>query len=204
FMLIVVGLSMLGAPLVARAGQVLGDWVDRRVGQAPHPDGSFSDMQGHVLIAGYGRVGHLVGRMLQAQHVPFVAIESDARLIARHRDEGVPLVFGDASRPELLGKLRLSEARAVVLTMDDTAAAVHAVHGIRQVMPDIRIIARARDEKHALTLLDAGASVVVPEALEASLKLADAVLGTLGVSPEDCAQQLDEQRALCMAALRDN
>lgn len=71
-------------------------------------------------------------------------------------------------------------------------------------MPDIRIIARARDEKHALTLLDAGASVVVPEALEASLKLADAVLGTLGVSPEDCAQQLDEQRALCMAALRDN
>ena len=204
FMLIVVGLSMLGAPLVARAGHVLGDWVDRRVGQAPHPEGSFSHMQGHVLIAGYGRVGHLVGRMLQAQHVPFVAIESDARLIARHRDEGVPLVFGDASRPELLGKLRLSEARAVVLTMDDTAAAVHAVHGIRQVMPDIRIIARARDEKHALTLLDAGASVVVPEALEASLKLADAVLGTLGVSPEDCAQQLDEQRALCMAALRDN
>lgn len=204
FMLIVVGLSMLAAPLVARAGKWLGDWVDRRAGQAPPPEGLFSEMQGHVLIAGYGRVGHLVGRMLQAQNVSFVAIESDARLIARHRDEGVPLVFGDASRPELLGKLKLSQARAVVLTMDDTAAAIHAVHGIRRLMPDIRIIARARDEKHALILLDAGASVVVPETLEASLKLADSVLGTLGVSPETSARLLNEQRERCMAALRDN
>ena len=205
FMLIVVGLSMLAAPLVARAGKLLGDWVDRRSGQAqPHTEGSFSGMQGHVLIAGYGRVGHLVGRMLQAQNVSFVAIESDARLIARHRGEGVPLVFGDASRPELLGKLKLLQARAVVLTMDDTAAAIHAVHGIRRLMPDIRIIARARDEKHALILLDAGASVVVPETLEASLKLADSVLETLGVSPEKSAQLLEEQRERCMAALRDN
>jgi CPA2 family monovalent cation:H+ antiporter-2 len=205
FMLIVVGLSMLAAPLVARAGKLLGDWVDRRSGQTqPHTEGAFSGMQGHVLIAGYGRVGHLVGRMLQAQNVTFVAIESDARLIARHRGEGVPLVFGDASRPELLGKLKLSQARAVVLTMDDTAAAIHAVHGIRRLMPDIRIIARARDEKHALKLLNAGASVVVPETLEASLKLADSVLETLGVSPEESAQLLDEQRERCMAALRDN
>ncbi len=205
FMLIVVGLSMLAAPLVARAGKLLGDWVDRRSGQTqPHTEGFFSGMQGHVLIAGYGRVGHLVGRMLQAQNVSFVAIESDARLIARHRGEGVPLVFGDASRPELLGKLKLSQAQAVVLTMDDTAAAIHAVHGIRQLMPNIRIIARARDEKHALILLDAGASVVVPETLEASLKLAESVLETLGVSPEESAQLLDEQRERCMAALRDN
>jgi monovalent cation:H+ antiporter-2, CPA2 family len=205
FMLIVVGLSMLAAPLVARAGKLLGDWVDRRSRQTlPHNEGSFSGMQGHVLIAGYGRVGHLVGRMLQAQNVSFVAIESDARLIARHRGEGEPLVFGDASRPELLSKLKLMDAQAVVLTMDDTAAAIHAVHGIRRLMPNIRIIARARDEKHALKLLDAGASAVVPETLEASLKLADAVLETLGVSPEESARLLDEQRQRCMAALRDS
>jgi monovalent cation:H+ antiporter-2, CPA2 family len=116
----------------------------------------------------------------------------------------VPLVFGDASRPELLSKLQLMEAQAVVLTMDDTAAAIHAVHGIRRLMPDIRIIARARDEKHALKLLDAGASAVVPETLEASLKLADAVLETLGVSPEESERLLDEQRQRCMAALRDS
>jgi monovalent cation:H+ antiporter-2, CPA2 family len=205
FMLIVVGLSMLAAPLVARAGKLLGDWVDRRSRQTlPHNEGSFSGMQGHVLIAGYGRVGHLVGRMLQAQNVSFVAIESDARLIARHRGEGEPLVFGDASRPESLSKLKLMDAQAVVLTMDDTAAAIHAVHGIRRLMPNIRIIARARDEKHALKLLDAGASAVVPETLEASLKLADAVLETLGVSPEESARLLDEQRQRCMAALRDS
>lgn len=204
FMLIVVGLSMLAAPLVARAGKLLGDALDRRTGKNATPDEApLGVLHGHVLIAGYGRVGRLVAQMLQSQAVSFVAIENDARLIARHRGDGVPLVFGDASRPELLSKLKLSQAQAVVLTMDDTAAAVHAVHGIRRLMPTIEIIARARDEAHAQKLLDAGASVVVPETLESSLKLADSVLATLGVSGEESARLLDVERERCMAALRD-
>ena len=91
-------------------------------------------------------------------------------------------MFGDASRPELLRKLRLDQARAVVLTMDHTAAAIHAVHGIRRMVPMMRIIARAR-EKHALLLREASASVVVPETLESSLKLTGWVLETLGIPP---------------------
>lgn len=205
FMLIVVGVSMLVAPVAARLGQSLGDNIDRRAAP-PSPDGADTELGvlgGHVIIAGFGRVGQMVGQMLAEQGVSFVAIENDAKLIAHQRKAGVPLVFGDASRPELLRKLRIDQARAVVLTMDHTAAAVHAVHGIRRLVPMMRIIARARDEKHALLLREAGASVVVPETLESSLKLTGWVLETLGVPPDASLRLLEQERERRIVALRD-
>ena len=203
FMLIVVGVSMLVAPVVARLGQSLGDNIDRRAAPPAPEDMEVGELGGHVIIAGYGRVGQMVGQMLAEQGVAFVAIENDARLIAHQRKAGVPLVFGDASRPELLRKLRIDQARAVVLTMDHTAAAIHAVQGIRRLMPMMRIIARARDEKHALLLREAGASVVVPETLESSLKLTGWVLETLGVPPDAAMRLLEQERERRIVALRD-
>ena len=203
FMLIVVGVSMLVAPVVARLGQSLGDNIDRRAAPPAPEDMEVGELGGHVIIAGYGRVGQMVGQMLAEQGVAFVAIENDAQLIAHQRKAGVPLVFGDASRPELLRKLRIDQARAVVLTMDHTAAAIHAVQGIRRLMPMMRIIARARDEKHALLLREAGASVVVPETLESSLKLTGWVLETLGVPPDAAMRLLEQERERRIMALRD-
>ncbi|TXH88636.1 cation:proton antiporter [Thauera aminoaromatica] len=204
FMLIVVGVSMLAAPVVARLGQSLGDGIDRRIAPpAEANDAELGELGGHVIIAGYGRVGQLVGQMLEEQGVGYVAIENNAQLIAHQRKAGVPLVFGDASRPELLRKLRLDQARAVVLTMDHTAAAIHAVHGIRRMVPMMRIIARARDEKHALLLREAGASVVVPETLESSLKLTGWVLETLGIPPDAALRLVELERERRIVALRD-
>lgn len=203
FMLIVVGVSMLAAPVVARLGQSLGDNIDRRAAPPAPEDTELGELGGHVIIAGYGRVGQMVGQMLAEQGVAFVAIENDAQLIAHQRKAGVPLVFGDASRPELLRKLRIDQARAVVLTMDHTAAAIHAVQGIRRLMPMMRVIARARDEKHALLLREAGASVVVPETLESSLKLTGWVLETLGVPPDATLRLLEQERERRIVALRD-
>ena len=204
FMLIVVGVSMLAAPVVARLGQSLGDHIDRRIAPpAEEEDTELGELDGHVIIAGYGRVGQLVGQMLEEQGVSYVAIENNAQLIAHQRKAGVPLVFGDASRPELLRKLRLDQARAVVLTMDHTAAAIHAVHGIRRMVPMMRIIARARDEKHALLLREAGASVVVPETLESSLKLTGWVLETLGIPPDAALRLVEQERERRIIALRD-
>ena len=205
FMLIVVGVSMLAAPVVARLGQSLGDAIDRRIA-TPEPEGEdtgIGELYGHVIIAGYGRVGQLVGQMLDQQGVRYVAIENNAQLVAHQRKAGTPLVFGDASRSELLRKLRIDEARVVVLTMDHTAAAIHAVHAVRRMVPMMRIIARARDEKHALLLREAGASVVVPETLESSLKLTSWVLETLGVPPEAALRQLEQERERRIVALRD-
>ena len=204
FMLIVVGVSMLAAPLVAHLGQRLGDWLERRtVVQQPLGEAEFGDLRGHVIMAGYGRVGQMVGQLLRSQGVPFVVIENNASLLAQYRQLGAPVVFGDASRPELLGKLHLESAQAVVLTMDDTSAAVHAVHAVRGLAPDVHITARARDERHARTLLDAGATLVVPETLESSLKVADSVLQVMGVSPEVSGDLLAQERERCLAALRE-
>ena len=204
FMLIVVGVSMLIAPLVARLGQGLGDAIDRRMPPTRLPeDVALGALDGHVIIAGYGRVGQMVGQMLAEQGVRFVAIEHDAKTVALHRKAGAALIFGDASRPELLRKLHIERARAVVLTMDHTAAATHAVQGIRRSEPRMYIIARSRDEKHALLLREAGASIVVPETLESSLKLAGSVLETLGVPPDATARLLEQERERRIMALRD-
>ena len=204
FMLIVVGVSMLVAPLVARLGQGLGDAIDRRIPPSRLPeDVALGELDGHVIIAGYGRVGQMVGQMLAEQGVRFVAIEHDAKAVALHRKAGAALIFGDASRPELLRKLHIERARAVVLTMDHTAAATHAVQGIRRIEPRMYIIARSRDEKHALLLREAGASIVVPETLESSLKLAGSVLETLGVPPDATARLLEQERERRIMALRD-
>ena len=132
FMLLVVGFSMLLTPLAAKLGNMLGDWLDHRLGQrgdppaVPQPEA----LSGHVIIAGYGRVGETIGQILARHHVQFVAVEHDPKLVARRRHLGAPVFYGDASRPDLLRRLHLEEAAAVVLTMDQTRAAMHAVEGI--------------------------------------------------------------------------
>jgi len=136
----------------------------------------------------------MIGELLDEQGIPHVAIETDAKLVARQRAKGAPVYFGDASRPELLRKFHLERAVAVVLTMDHTAAAVHAVKGVRATSPNIRIAARARDEAHAATLRDAGASVVIPETLESGLQLAGSVFETLGVPGDVATRLLDQER----------
>ena len=196
FMLLVVGLSMLATPLLARLGQTLGNAIDRRSGQ--HASAmQISDpeaMRNHVILAGFGRVGQLVGELLSELGVAYCAIESNPTLVARHRARGLPVVFGDASNPEMLRRLHLDRAGAVILTMDQTAPAVHAVRGLRSMSPDIPVLARARDEKHALALREAGADVGIPETLESSLQLAAGALARLGVPDEAARMMLDRVR----------
>ena len=205
FMLVVVGFSMFAAPLAARVGQRIGDAIDRRlVPREADPGDEFIALEGHVIIAGYGRVGQMVGQILARQGVTFVAVERDARLVAGHRGSGLSLVYGDASRPELLRKLHVEKARAVVLTMDHTAAAVHAVQGVCRLVPAMQVVARARDEKHALVLREAGAAVVVPETLESGLQLAGSALEILGVPGEAAARLLEQERELRIVTLRES
>jgi CPA2 family monovalent cation:H+ antiporter-2 len=203
FMLLVVGLSMLVTPPLSLVGRRLGDAIDARVGRLPaqEDDRGLQQISGHVVIAGYGRVGQLIGELLGAQGIPHVAIENDAKRVARQRAKGAPVYFGDASRPELLRKFHLERAVAVVLTMDHTAAALHAVKGIRATSPTIRIVARARDEVHAATLRDAGASIVIPETLESGLQLAGSVFDTLGVPGEVASRLLEIERKRRIGAM---
>jgi CPA2 family monovalent cation:H+ antiporter-2 len=144
----------------------------------------------------------MVGQMLAEQGATYVGIEHDARLVARMREAGVPLTYGDASHPELLRRLHVQHARAVVLTMDQTAAALNAVKAVRRIEPHLSIFARARDEKHALILREAGASVVVPETLESSLQLTGFVLESIGMPGDATGRLLEQERERRLVALR--
>ena len=134
-----------------------------------------------VMIVGYGRVGRLVSDMLTHHAVPWTAIERDTRLVERARREGKTLFFGDASRPELLRRCGLDTAPALVVTMDSPDGAEAVVTAARECRPDLVIVARARDARHAGRLYALGVTDAVPETIEASLQLSESLLVDLGV-----------------------
>lgn len=197
FMLIVAGLSMAVTPLMARrARQLSAHLEDRATTVSPHDRGlpaADGGLSGHVVIAGYGRVGEMLGSLLDGQSVPHVAIEADAAQVARYREDGAAVYFGDASRTEMLDRVGLSRAVAFVVTMDSAAAAERIVTAVRAARPDLPIFARARDTQHARRLLAAGATRAVPETVEASLQLGEALLAGAGL-PEDAAHAVVELR----------
>ncbi|HEX2801634.1 MAG TPA: NAD(P)-binding protein, partial [Phenylobacterium sp.] len=134
-----------------------------------------------IIIAGYGRVGQLVGDMLTRHGRSWVAAERDARAVEAARRSGETLYYGDAARPEFLIRCGLGDAPALVVTMDDPERAEAIVAIARELRPDLTIVARARDARHAQRLYDLGATDAVPETVEASLQLSEALLVEIGV-----------------------
>lgn len=203
--MLAVGLSLFVTPLLARIGHMIGE---RWSGQV-HPaaaqltDTELDAARGRVIIAGFGRVGQQLAKLLTAQNIPYVAFENDAKLVSQLHADGVPVFFGNAARPELLRRVHAGDAPAIVLTMDHPASALQAVRGIRREFPDVRLFARSRDEKHARDLKRAGANVVVPETLEASLQLSAFVLEGMGMDERIVDDIVDRERDDFAAALED-
>jgi monovalent cation:H+ antiporter-2, CPA2 family len=170
-----IGLTI--TPLLAKLGAVLA----RRVDQVEIP----SDDDGGVartIIVGGGRVGRLVADMMQTHAKPYVMIDTNPDLVAAAKRDGYRATFGDAARGDALARLGVETAPAVVLTMDEPVLAQRLVTKLRQSYPDLLIVARARDTDHAAALYRAGASHAVPETLESSLQLSEAVLVDIGVA----------------------
>jgi len=190
FMLLVVSLSLLATPLFARWGQRLGATLDARrspaVAQADQASKlTLPDVTGHVVVIGYGRVGQLLGQVFTQQRVPYVAVEHDVERVARLRANGAPIYYGNAGRPDLLHKLGLDRSACLVVTMDQPAAAMRVVQNARKQYPALPIYARSHDEQHAQELREAGATMVVPETLEAGLLLTSFALAALGLPDGD-------------------
>lgn len=190
FWQIVTAIGLTITPLLARLGQV----VARRV--EPHPpepeDGDADEPR--VIVVGCGRVGRLVADMLKVHGRPYVAIDSDSDVVGRCRREGYNAVFANAARPEALQRLGVEQAPAVILTMDEPILAQRITRKLRAAHPDLPIIARARDADHAAELYRSGASTAVPETLEASLQLSEAVLVDLGVAMGPVIASIHEKR----------
>jgi CPA2 family monovalent cation:H+ antiporter-2 len=189
----VTALGLTLTPLLATLGRSAARRVERDEGAGSAELEPTRDRPRTVVI-GYGRVGRLVTEMLAVHDRPFVAVDSDIDNVTAARKEGVPVIYGDASRPEFLDTLSLGHASALVLTMDDPVQTVRLVKRVRAWCPDLVIVARARDAAHAAELYRAGASDAVPETLESSLQLSEAVLTDLGMAVGPVIASIHEKR----------
>ncbi|HET9336471.1 MAG TPA: cation:proton antiporter [Sphingomicrobium sp.] len=184
-----VGLTI--TPLLASLGRLMA----RRVDRAALATDDHGPTAGKTIIFGFGRVGRMIAEMLQEHGRPYLAVDSDIDGFTEARKAGYSVLYGDVSRRELIEKLDLDKAAAVVLTMDDPALTRRVAKRLRDEHPHLPIIARARDSDHAAALYRAGVTDAVPEALEASLQLSEAVLVDIGVAMGPVIASIHEKRS---------
>jgi glutathione-regulated potassium-efflux system ancillary protein KefC/glutathione-regulated potassium-efflux system protein KefB len=207
-LVIVVTLSMAAAPLLIGAA----DRLARRLSPAaaaPSYDEIESE-QPRVLIAGFGRVGQIVARVLRARRIGFTALEVSQAQVDFLRRFGNRLYYGDASRLEMLRSAGADQAQLLVLAIDDVEASIRTAEVARRHFPRLRILARARNRQHAFRLLEAGVTEIWRETFASSLEVAEAALVALGTTREVAASQVrrfrahDESTLAAQAAMRDD
>ena len=199
FWLVVTALGLTITPLLAALGRRVARRVDRGSAEAVDEGAAV----GKTVIFGFGRVGRMVADMLREHDRPYLAVENDIDSVLAAREEGYDVLFGDVGRRELVEKLDLGQAAAIVLTMDDPVLVVRLARALRQEYPELPIIARARDTEHAAKLYKAGVTDAVPEALEASLQLSEAVLVDIGLAMGPVIASIHEKRSELRAQIME-
>lgn len=180
--LLAVAISMIAIPFLAKASKyALRKRRDARSQIAFDQQDISENLEAHVIVVGYGRVGTLTASILEEHKIPYIVLDSNIAVITEAKNSGLQAYFGDASNPEFLRKCGLEHAKALAVTMDNPERAEEIVRNARAEFADLKIVARARDEAHAIQLYEAGATEAVPETIEASLQLGEALLVEAGV-----------------------
>jgi CPA2 family monovalent cation:H+ antiporter-2 len=185
--------TALGLTLTPLLGN-FGRWVARRVDRGAAEMPSDVDASERTISFGFGRVGQMDADMRTEHKRPYLAVESDIDAVIAARGAGYDVLFGDVARGELVERLKLGHAAALVLTMDDPVLTVKLARRVHGMHPGLTIVARARDTSHAATLYRAGVTDAVPETLESSLQLSEAVLVDLGVPMGPVIASIHEKR----------
>ena len=204
FMLIVTGLTMIATPLVAYAARRIARTASaREVRRGQRQIDLPTDLAGHIIVVGYGRVGQMLGSILDTQELPHVGLDIDTSLVERFRATGASVFYGDASRPDMLRKFGAERAAALAVTTDSPHAAEQVVAAARRNWPDLAIYARARDIGHAKRLITQGANHVIPETMEASLQLGEMLLMGAGIPDATARHVIDVRRQAEQVAVDD-
>ena len=187
---VAVTLSMAATPLLLLIDEMLAPKavVARVFDALPENDG-------HVVIAGFGRVGQIVARILLAKKIPFTALDSDPQHVDAVRKFGARAFYGDASRPEILDAAQTAKARAFVLAIDNVEASLRTAQMVKQRYPHVPIYARSRHRRHTHQLMDLGIEVIRRETFLSSLDLTREVLRGLGLSERDVRFAVDTFKA---------
>jgi CPA2 family monovalent cation:H+ antiporter-2 len=188
----VTALGLTITPALAEIGRLVARRLEAR--ERLTPDLQLAEEGPGTVVIGFGRVGRMVADMLREHNQPYIAVEADIDAVSAARRDGYSVLFGDVSRSELVDRLNLGRAKALVLTMDDPVLTAHLTKRVRGWVPGLTIVARARDASHAAELYRAGVTDAVPETLESSLQLSEAVLVELGVAMGPVIASIHEKR----------
>jgi glutathione-regulated potassium-efflux system ancillary protein KefC/glutathione-regulated potassium-efflux system protein KefB len=167
---------MLG-PLVL----IVHDIVETRwLAEPARPFDDIADRDTPVIIAGFGRFGQIVARILTARKIPFTALDNNQTNVDFVRRFGNEVYYGDAARLDLLRAAGAEKAKVFVLAIDDVDASIRTAQLIRAQFPKLKVFARARNRQHTFSLMDAGVTHIIRETLFSSLELTTSVLQELG------------------------
>jgi monovalent cation:H+ antiporter-2, CPA2 family len=207
-LLTAIALSMLLGPLLVRFNGRIADRILRR------PPAQPSDLaletvatrdiakREHVMICGFGRVGQNLARVLERRGFEYIALDFDPFRVRDARMAGDPVVYGDATHPEVLRALGLDHASVVVISFDEPETAVRIVRAVRRLRVDVPVLVRTEDDKFLEPLQAAGATEVVPGIFETSLALVSHVLLFLRVPPAEVLETTEQIRHERYAILR--
>jgi CPA2 family monovalent cation:H+ antiporter-2 len=207
-LMVVVTVSMALTPIVGNLGRRLANTLEKYAISRPESMIEETiDLTHHVIISGFGRVGHTVAQLLETEHIRFVAIDMDSFLVARERKIGVPVYYGDSARMHVLNALGIQRARAMVITHSDIRVALQTIHTVREINHDLPIIARAKNLEQVQKLEKAGATLAIAEMFETSLSMGSALLKSIGVADLEISRIIDlfreEDYALTRASEND-
>lgn len=195
-LLLIITVTMALTPLLDKLGGVLErQWRKRaRTDTMPEIAAEARDLKEHIVIAGYGRMGSILADVLTSESIPFIAMDTNPRHVARGRRRHHPVYYGDASRPDVLEAVGASRARSVILTFQDLQLAEKATQSLRASYPDMTIFARTKDASGIERLMDAGATMVVPEVYVAAMKLVGRLLTEFDWPEADIARVMETMR----------
>uniref|UniRef100_A0A803KZ60 RCK N-terminal domain-containing protein n=1 Tax=Chenopodium quinoa TaxID=63459 RepID=A0A803KZ60_CHEQI len=199
---LVVGISMALTPWLAAGGQLIASRFELHDVRSLLPvESETDDLQDHIIICGFGRVGQIIAQLLSERLIPFVAL--DVRRVAIGRALDLPVYFGDAGSREVLHKVGAERACAAAITLDTPGANYRTVWALSKHFPNVKTFVRAHDVDHGLNLEKAGATAVVPETLEPSLQLAAAVLAQAKLPTSEIASAINEFRSRHLSELTE-
>ncbi len=201
-LLLVVTITMALTPVLSMFGAWVGNRVDAtKASDADknvvdmHQISKTEDLSKHVIIAGFGNVGEMVGRMLSQQKVNYVAIDADAKRVKTMFKKGFPIFHADPTKIESLERMGIGRAKSVIVTVRDQTYLKKIISSINKAYPEVPIVTRSEDLRYGQTLKTLGASVVVPEKYEAGLQLAGALLKAIGVTEIEVSRVKNQFRS---------
>lgn len=201
-------LSMVVSPFLVRYNAVIAARMSPQAAPEPDIDTNAlavqeSEVAGHVILAGYGRVGQNLARFLDEEGYAYVALDLDPKRVREAHAGGDPVYFGDARQAAVLEAAGIARARALVICYTDVDAALAIIDSVRRLRQDLPVLVRTRDDSHLDELRAAGADEVIPETLEASLMVASHLLAVLGVPTRRILRYVTEVRSKRYSLMRN-